>query len=351
MAAVDRRSAKYAAAMTSVKREQLQLRIETQRNPVADDVSALFAVIRPILEGLLHALKADVVAEVGGRDNVKLKMLPRLRRPGDGDCGICFEYAVHDAVRRGDPLVTERVAEALKICRVPGDAMASILFGAEKTGSQQIIATAQDTLNDESVLLYGSAGRPVKLKKHITGIAEAFRRPAARDALPSSVSGVWKADLFLGTTDEHKWVGTTVKIQPRDLEPARGLRVGIHPVKQGESDKPRKDAKRPSLVLCPLLHDGSFMEVFFTGWILVQQFLAADARLPKEVALPRPADRQIAKELEARREFPVVDIIEALAPLAQPELLETSAGDTEVELTRGEEPEVEAVVAPVARNI
>jgi len=195
---------------------QLQLRIETQRHAVADDVSALFAVVRPILEGLLYGLKGDVVAEVGGRDHVKLKMLPRLRRRGDGDTGICFEYAVHDAMRRADPLVIERVAEALTICRVPGEDLTSLLFGAEKTGSQQIIATTHDTLTSDSVLLYGSAGRPVKLRKHISGIAEAFRRPQARAALPQSFSGVWKADLFLGTLDEQKWVGTTVKIQPND---------------------------------------------------------------------------------------------------------------------------------------
>ena len=34
---------------------------------------ALFAVV-PILEGLLYSLKGDVVAEVGGREQVKLKM-------------------------------------------------------------------------------------------------------------------------------------------------------------------------------------------------------------------------------------------------------------------------------------
>jgi hypothetical protein len=165
------------------------------------------------------------------------------------------------------------------------------------------------------------------------------------------VSGIWKADLFLGTLDEQKWVGTTVKIQPSALEPARGLRVGIHPVKQGESDRPRKDPKRPSLVLCPLLHDGSFMELFYSGWILVQQFLEADAWLPREVALPRPAHRQVAKEMELRRDFPVVDIVNVFEPLAQPELLETKADQAEIVISGSAAPEVEAVVAPIARTI
>ena len=74
------------------------IRQERQLNPVDDEVLALTAVVRPILSGVLYGLKADVVAEIRGYENVKLKLLPRLRRPGDGDIGICFEYAVHDAM-------------------------------------------------------------------------------------------------------------------------------------------------------------------------------------------------------------------------------------------------------------
>ena len=68
----------------------MQLRLQFQQSPVADEVSAITAVVRPILEGLLYGLKADVVEEVGGYENVKLKLLPRLYRPGDRDCGLCL---------------------------------------------------------------------------------------------------------------------------------------------------------------------------------------------------------------------------------------------------------------------
>jgi hypothetical protein len=37
-----------------------------------------------------------------------------------------------DAVSRGVPAVIERVSDALKMCRVPGEETGSILFGAEK---------------------------------------------------------------------------------------------------------------------------------------------------------------------------------------------------------------------------
>jgi hypothetical protein len=331
--------------------EQLKLWIETQVNPVADEVSALTAVVRPILLGVLYALKQDIVAQVGGFENVTLEMLARLYRPKDGDCGICFEYAVHDAVRRAEPLVIERVVDALdRECHLPGKKTGSILFGAEKAGSQQLIDTAKELLTDDSLLMYGTAGRPVKLKRHLSAIAGAFRKPDAREQLPPSISGLWKADLFLGHSDTDRWVGTTVKINPTDLEWARGLRIGIVPAREGGKDAVRKDERR-NLVVCPLPHDGSFMEVFYGGWGIVRQFIAADAKLPKSVNLPRGPDRQVARSMEDRRKFPVVEVVKALEVLAQPELLETRERDAELVLTRAAEVETGAVVAPVARTV
>lgn len=329
----------------------MDIRAEKQRNPVADEVSALVAVVRPILLGVLFSLKEDVVAELGGREEVKLKLLNRLRRPGDGDCGICFEYAVHDSLRRDNSMVLERVDYALsKLCNLPGSNLESILFAAEKTGSEQLIDTAKELVTSESILMSGTRGRPVKLQRHIDGIAQAFRRPAARDALPYSIKGVWKADLFVGRTDAERWVATTVKINADRLEGAPGLRVGIVPIKQGTKDKPYKDEKR-NLVVCPLLHDGNFMEIFYEGWIIVQAFLATDAKMPPEVSLPRPAARYVAKLLVDRREYPVLDVIEALGTFAQPELLETTEQAADLILTRGEETEVRSVLAPQATQL
>ncbi|MCW3018527.1 MAG: hypothetical protein JWN10_835 [Solirubrobacterales bacterium] len=122
------------------------------------------------------------------------------------------------------------------------------------------------------------------------------------------------------------------------------------PVKQGESDAVYRDEAK-NLVVCPLLHDGSFMEVFYAGWILVQQFIAADAKVPKEASLPRPAEREVARQLAIRRKFPVVDVVEALRPLAQPELLETKEQQADLVSTRGGQPMVTgAVVAPIGKK-
>ena len=240
----------------------MEIRREEQLNPVADDVLALTSIVRPILTGVLYALKADVVAEAGGHLNVKLKMLPRLYRPGDGDVGICFEYAVHEAMNSGDARVLERMETALKLCNIKRPQPKSILFGIEKTGAVQLIDTAKNILTDESRTLAGKVGQPPKLRSRLNTIAAAFRRPATRAALPYSIRGLWKADLFVGSLDTQQWVGTTVKINPAQLEGAAGLRVGIIPTRQGQNDRVRLDDGR-GLVICPLHHDADFMQAFY----------------------------------------------------------------------------------------
>jgi len=326
----------------------MRVQQEQQLNPVEDEVLALTAVVRPILKGTLYALKADVVAEVGGYENVKVKMLPRLYRAGDGDCGICFEYAVHEGMNQGDPRILERIQDAAKLCNVPGSMPQSLLFGLEKTGSQQLIDTAGQVLTDESSLLSGTRGRPVKLRKHLTTIAGAFRNRRTRPALPHSIRGLWKADLFVGFADTDRWAATTVKINPNQLEGAAGLRIGIVPTKQGRSDAVRKDDDK-NLVICPLHHDEDFMQMFYEGWRLVQAFLDADANVPREVSLPSPAEREVARILAQRREFPVLEVIEALRPFSQPELLKTEDRNADALSLTGSTQQTDMFLAPLSR--
>lgn len=326
----------------------MDLQKEIQRNAVADEVQALVAVVRPILKGILHAIKAEAISDAGGLPNIRLRQLPRLYRPGDGDCGICFEYAVHDAVVSRNPVILDKVHTALSdYCRIRGGEPASILFGAEKTGAVQLIQTAHEILTNDSRLLSGVRGQPVKLKRHIDSVAAAFRKRKLRETLPDSINGLWKADLFLGSTTPDQWVGTTVKINPRQLEGARGLRLAIVPSQQGVSDAITKDDAR-NLVVVPLPYDASFMEVFYSGWQIIQQFIHADAQVPGEVFLPRPPDRQVCRHLEERREFPVLDVIEALGPLAQPELLRTEDEDLEIDYRKGNQSTTGLIIAPMS---
>jgi hypothetical protein len=301
----------------------MEIREDRQSNPVVDEVGALVAVARPVLVGVLQSISEEVVSTFGERDQLPLRMLGRLRKRGDGDCGIAFEYAVHDAVLSGDPVVLERVADALNKCRIVRGDPASILFAIEKAGAQQLISTEVSLITENSRVLTGQPGQPVKLKKYLNTMAAAFRRPGTRLNLPQSIRGLWKADLFLGSTETDHWVGTSVKLNPVQLEPARGLRVAIVPSLSGRSDDIRLDEQR-NLIICPMPHDGSFMQVFYEGWRIVQALCERDFKMPREVDLPNPTHREVARIFVERRDFPVAEVIEATRKFAQPDLLTTS---------------------------
>jgi hypothetical protein len=327
----------------------MKIQLEMQLNPVADPYSALLAVVRPMLSALLYSARGTLIDQVGGYDRVSLEMLSAIRNPHDGELGICFEYAVHDAIRRNDPMVAERVVDSLRLARIPGTQLESILFGAEKKGAQQLIDTAKRVLTPKSKLLYGKAGRPLLLSDYITEIAQAFRNENLRLRLPGSIRGLWKADLFLGYRDQDCWVGTTVKINAPDLEPAEGLRVGIVPLRSGaKKDVPYKDDSK-NLIVCPLRHDHDFMQVFYTAWRIVAQVMEYRCKMPKESAIPDPLERQIAKELVDRAPYPVLEVIDALKAQAQPHLLDTTSRIADIDSKTEVDAEVTAVVAPISR--
>lgn len=327
----------------------MQIRVEKQNNPVADEVSALVAVTRPIIAGIYHSIGQDVLSAIGRREDIQLKLLGKIRSQGDGDTGIAFEYAVHDAVVNGVPIVVQRVADALGHCRINRGDPSSILFAIEKSGSQQLISTEIDLITTESRVLSGERGQPVKLKGHLNRLAAAFRRPSTRAQLPQSIRGLWKADLFLGSTEPDHWVGTTVKINRSHLEAARGLRVAIVPSKAGVSDAIKKDEQK-NLIVCPMPHDGSFMQVFYEGWRIVQALCESNFKMPKEVDLPSPIDREVARVYIERREFPVPDVLEATRKFAQPELLVADeAPASNVAFGADTEPETSTIITPFPR--
>ena len=113
-----------------------------------------------------------------------------------------------------------------------------------------------------------------------------------------------------------------MKINPRQLEAAHGLRIAVVPSFQGRSDAIALDEQR-NLVICPMPYDGSFMQVFYEGWQIVQALCERDFELPRDVDLPSPAHRQVARVFIDRRDFPAIDVLDATKKFAQPELLVT----------------------------
>ena len=276
-----------------------------------------------------------------------LLMLPRLYRRGDGDTGLCFEYAVHSAVRARNDSVLDRIDTALGLCRISGPDPESLLFAVEKSGKLDLVDSVKEALTDDSTLLSGTRGRPARLKRHIDLVAAAFHRPDARLALPKSISGLWKADLFLGATEADRWVGTSVKINPKDLRAVKGLRIGIVPSSLGASDRVHLDDAK-NLVVCPMPYDGEFMELFYSGWRIVQQFIEADAQVPSYAALPLPHEQQVARELAMRRNVPLLEAVAAMAAQAQPGLLQSRETTVDTEQQRAGQSLAETMLAPVS---
>ncbi len=290
---------------------------------MSDDYSALVAVTRPIVAAVLNSVADEQLEPHGGSKQIKLKSLGRVRKANDGDLGVAFEYAIHQAVEDRQADVLERVVDALKLCRINQGDPASILFAIEKDGAKQLIDTHRDLITADSRVLSGNRGQPVKLQKHMNQLAAAFRRKGTSLALPRSIRGLWKADLFLGSPERDHWVGTTIKIRPGRLEAAAGLRIAVVPAGTQKSDSVILDDHK-QLVLCPVPHDYAFMQTFHEGMRIVQVLCENDFKAPKLVDLPNPIHREVAGVYVERRDFSVNDVLDAVRKFGQPHLLETA---------------------------
>ncbi len=177
-----------------------------QQHTLNDAVRAKFAMAIPVLEATLASLAADRAERLGGHNQITLADLARETREGSGDAGICFELAVHQAIESKNPLIHPLVSEVLDGHMHIRDQADSILFGPEKNHVIPILESVQDALTEESRVWVGNRGQPPKLKRYIPQIINAFRRSEARNTLPRSISGIWKADLFLGGKEIDRWL-------------------------------------------------------------------------------------------------------------------------------------------------
>jgi hypothetical protein len=322
---------------------------DRQMNPVADEVSALVAVTGPIIAGVLGSISEEVSSRLGARDQLPLKMLGRLRKEADGDCAIAFEYALHEAVNSRDPSVVERVADALNLCGISGGYPASILFGMEKSGAQELISTEPRLVADNSSVLLGEGGRPVSLKDSLSAISAAFRLSSSLLNVTQSIRGLWKTELFFGSTDLDRWVGASVSIGQLFLSSTREPRIVIVPRMPGQSDAVRRDEQK-NVVVCPVPQDGSFIRIFQDGWRIVQALCARNFEMAG-IDIPNPLHREVARIYAERREFPILEVVEATRKFGQPELLSTSTGIvTNVQFETTVVPATSMMITPIART-
>lgn len=310
----------------------MTLQTEVQTAGISDALRASIALGLPVLKGILFALKTDRAERLGGYPAITLYDLAREYRAGDRDCGICFEYAVHDALSSQHPLIYPIVSTVLgEFCGLRAGAQ-SILFGAEKSGKWSLINTSQELINEDSRVLSGGIGQPPKLLRLWNTLTRAMNTEAARAELPPSVNGLWKSDLFLGSAADQRWVGATLKINKAQFVGSPGLRVGLYPALRN-TDRPYRDDST-NLVMCPLPYDGGFMEAFYGAFFAVTAFLKADARTPSPLVVPYAHDQHFCRLLEQNRGAPVLAVIDAMYQMGQPGLVtEGAIGTVEQEVS------------------
>jgi hypothetical protein len=256
---------------------------------------------------------------------------------------------MHEAVNSRDPSVVERVADALNKCGISGGYPASILFAMEKSGAQELISTEPRLVADSSSVLLGEGGRPVSLRDSLSAISAAFRLPDSLLNVAQSIRGLWKTELFFGSADLDRWVGASVSIGQLILGNARGPRIVIIPRVPGQSDVVRLDEQK-NVVVCPVPHDGSFMRIFHDGWHIVQALCARNFEIAG-IDIPNPLHREVARIYAERREFPILDVVEATRKFAQPELLTTSTEIvTNVQFETTVVPATSMMITPIART-
>lgn len=304
----------------------MALQTEFQTASISDALRATIALGLPVLKGILFALKADRAERLGGYPALTLYDLAREYREGDRDCGICFEYAVHDALTSQHPLIYPMVSTVLdEFCGLRSGAQ-SILFGAEKSGKWSLINTSQGLITEDSRVLSGGIGQPPKLLRLWNTLTRAMNLEAARNELPPSVNGLWKSDLFLGSATDQRWVGATLKTNKAQFVGSPGLRIGLYPALRS-SDRPYRD-NNTNLVMCPLPYDGGFMEAFYGAFFAVTAFLKADAKTPSKIVVPYAHDQHFCRLLEQNRDVPALEVISAMYQMGQPGLVTEGAIQT-----------------------
>ena len=107
--------------------------------------------------------------------------------------------------------------------------------------------------------------------------------------------------------------------QPRQAGAREGP-AGGHRAGEGHQRRDLQGrAEEPDRV--PLRWEHDFMDVFYWAWWAILYFLEAGAAEPSPGRLIEPAQRQLVKVLVGHRTTSVFEVVEALEPIAQPELL------------------------------
>ena len=256
-------------------------------------------MVAPVIEATLYSLRRDRVERLGGYDHVDLEDLQpsRWRRA----TAMPESASSTPSTRRS----RTRTRSSTRLQRSPGGVLRyrrrirrRSCSGRRRTARSRSSSRFRSALTEDSRVLCrqpwttGEAQRVYPADR--SGVpAERGAKQAAR-----SISGLWKADLFLGNPDSEKWVGTTVKSNANGLVGAQGLRIGIYP-KVNAKDAPRKDDDL-RLIRLPLHTTESSWSCSGSRSSSVGAFFRARGKVPPPISLPDAEDRFVTGELAQR---------------------------------------------------
>lgn len=299
-----------------------------QLEPVDEYGRALYAVSRSILRALLDQLSLQDLTDLNvDRSDVTLRQLShyaRLERD-KGMRGDGFEWAVHEAITGGEPLVTDLVADTLarmspKIFR-GASGTSSLMFGYERAKYLGFLDAVVQDAGEESVLLPDSQGRPYRFTsewlKHAAGGASNERH------LGDRIKKIWKTDIFVSDENARRYAAVTIKSNHEQLEGGPGLRLGIVPAAVNLRAGVRYEGKH-NLWLTVLPDPDGFMGLFNDAYWSVASaiYTVGKQQRPPYYLKPSAKGQRVAVQLEKYPTAKVVEIEHALDEAAQQHLVE-----------------------------
>ena len=296
-----------------------------QKDPVDEYGRALYAVARSIIRAQLDQLTADDLTDLNcDRPDVSMRQLAKFARldRDKGMRGDGFEWAVHEAVVGGEPLVTDFIATVLP--RLSPRAFggmsqpSSLLFGYERAKYLGFLDAVVENAGGDAVLLPdGHQGRPFYFGPWVTVAAQG---QLAESQLRPRIQKVWKTDLFLSSADSWRYVAATVKSNWKQLEAGPGLRVGIVP----EAPDLRAGVRYLNGLWLAVLPDpDGFMGLFNDAYWSVAAAVCTLGKheRPPYYMKPTAKGQRLQAQLEKFPTAKVVDVENALDEAAQQNLV------------------------------
>jgi hypothetical protein len=295
----------------------------SQQEPVDEYGRALYAVARSVLRALLDQLGPDDLTDLNSiRADVTLRQLAKVARldRDKGMRGDGFEWAVHEAIVGGEPMVVDPIAQAMgRVSKTlkTGAQPTSLLFGHERAKYLGFLDAVVEDAGDQALLLPDGSGRPFAFG---TWVPVAAQGHGAEHLLSPRIQQVWKTDLFLGTQNDLHYAAATIKSNWKELEDGAGLRLGIVPE---ASDLKAGYRRHLSLHLAVLPDPNGFMGLFNDAYEAVGRAICALGKQqpPPYWSKPSAKAQRVQEQLTKYPTAKVLDIEGALNDAAQQELI------------------------------